>query len=228
MNWRTHLIFWVAPAAIIGVLIAMYFSDIRWLMTIVAPEVNRELGLLEGLQNLVLLVILGMTAMRAYDSDTPIERGVFLVFVAGTLFMLLEELDYGTHYWWALQGWDMEARPTVSLHNIEGDRYLDFYKKGGDMVMTLWFVLFPWVARNVRNVWVQFLRPRPMFGLAFIVAVLLSDVAHYFSDHYPPEPHYLDATIGEFRELFTYYIWLLYFGTLARLRHWPAAERRPG
>jgi hypothetical protein len=221
VNWGKHFVYWIAPSLAISVLVAMYFSNVRWLMTIVAPEVNRELGLLEGLQNLVLLLIIGLTVRRAYHSDAALERGLFLAFVAGSLFMLLEELEYGTHYWWLIQGWDMDARPTVSIHNYQGDRYLDWYKKGGDALMAVWFVIFPWVAARSRNRWLRFLRPSRSFILPLIAAVLLSDVAHYLSDNFPPTPNYLDATIGEFRELFTYYIWLLYLGTLTRLRTWP-------
>jgi len=221
MNGRAHLLYWIAPSLVIGSLIAMYFSDVRWLMTLVAPEINRELGLLEGLQNLLLLLIIGMTGWRAYHSRALAERGLFLFFLAGSAFMLLEEMDYGTHYWWVLQGWDMSERPTVSVHNMDGERYLDVFKKGGDALMALWFIIFPLATMRVRNVWVRLLRPRPMLAISLIVAALLSDVAHYFGDHHPPTPHYLKATIGEFRELFTYYIWLLYLGALSLKRAWP-------
>ncbi len=226
INWGKHFVYWIAPSLAIGVMIAMYLSDVRWLMTLVAPEVNRELGLLEGLQNLGLLLIIGLTAWRSYRSEAALERGLFLVFVAGSLFMLLEELDYGTHYWWAIQGWEMDTRPTVNIHNYQGDRYLDWFKKGGDALMVLWFVVFPWATLRSRNRWVRFLRPDRLFTLSLIAAALLSDAAHHLDDNFAPTPDYLTAAIGEFRELFTYYIWLLYLGTLTRLRSWPGDGRR--
>lgn len=225
MNWRSHLLYWIIPTLVLAGLVAMYFSNVNWLMSVLAPQFNRELGLLESLQNVLLVAIIGIVGWRMLNSSFPMERKFFALILAGSVFMLLEELDYGTHYWWLLSGGDISQQPKFSLHNIDNDRYLDVFKIGGDIVMALWFVIFAWAGARSRNVWIGLLRPSRMFTLALLAAILVSDTAHYLEETVPPKPNYLTTSIGEFRELFTYYIWLLYLGTLALHRAWPQSQQ---
>lgn len=223
LNWRAHLIYWIAPTVVIGALIGMYFSDIGWLMSLLAPQISRELGLLESLQNLALLGIIGMAGWRAFHAHAS-ERVFFSLIVAGGVFMLLEELDYGTHYLWAITGWDPASRPVLNVHN-KGDAS-DSFKNVGNIILVLWFVIFPFAGRRFDSAWVRFLRPPRQFSLAVLASFLLSDAAHWLEENAAPTPHYLPDSMSEFRELFTYYIGLLYVAILVRFRGWPGWASR--
>lgn len=217
LNWRAHLLYWVIPVVVIGIMIAMYFSGIGWLMSIVAPVFSREFGLLENLQALLIAAIIGMAGWRGLHSHSA-QRIFFILVAAGSLFMLLEELDYGTHFLWAIQGWDPATRPVINIHN-QGDA-TDKFKHAGDVILVLWFVIFPFTGRWLNGAWVRFLRPSRMFVLSVLAAYLLSRLTHWLNANMAPSPNPLDTGISEFRELFTYYIAFFYIATLAFARRW--------
>src|SRR5690606_5386095 len=80
------------PAAVMLALLALFFSGNPFLASLVVPEVNRELGLLEHLQLLPLAAILLLAhAARRAESDR-LWRGAFAVMMLGSLFLFLEEL----------------------------------------------------------------------------------------------------------------------------------------
>ncbi|MAA73502.1 MAG: hypothetical protein CMN28_02190 [Salinisphaeraceae bacterium] len=222
MKISSHIIFWVLPVAVCAALLGLYLSEIPVLMALTAPEFNREFGLLENFQNLLLLGILGCAFYGAKGSIDWLARSLFGFVAAGAVFVLLEELDYGTHHWWWINGWDMATRPGFNIHN-QGDNS-DLMKDTSDILLVLMFLVFPWLGRKSDNVWIRYFRPSRLFNLSLIASMLFADVAHYIGDHHPPQNHYLAPNIGEFRELFTYYIWFLYIGTLTLYRAWPGGR----
>lgn len=221
MNLRSHFLYWLLPTAVILALLGMYFSNVPWLMEILAPQVNRELGLLENLQNAVLIAIIVMMIVRAWDVAYPLERTFFGLVAAAGVFILLEELDYGTHFWWAIHGLDWGTRPVLNVHN-QGENS-DRFKFVGNLLLGVFFVILPWFRFAAHRVWLRFLQPNRWFLLSIVAMVLLSQLAHTLEEAVPPEPNYLDNSMSEYRELFTYYVWMLYFGALAFRRAWPGA-----
>ena len=95
------IIFFGLPMAVMSVLIAMCFSGVRILETIVvmpylesiAAASRRELGLLENLQNVLILAALIVAVRAAWKTKVRGARFFFGVFAAGRLFMLLEDID---------------------------------------------------------------------------------------------------------------------------------------
>lgn len=221
-GWRAHGVYWIAPSLVVLLLGSMYFSDVPVLMSIVAPQINRELGLLENLQNLVLVVLVVLLLRRVLRAPAFDQRLFFGFLALASLFMLLEELDYGTHFWWALHGLDWDTRPVLNIHN-QGDNSSRI-KMTSDVILALLFFVYPWFGRYLRNPWLRFFCPRKMFVLSVVTAALVADLLHYLEEAIPPKPNILAQGIGEYRELFTYYIWLLYLGTLANWRAWPGAS----
>jgi len=219
MSFKQHFVYWIFPTTVVSLLIAMYFSQQPTLMWIMAPEVNRELGLLESLQHLLLLIMAIVWARAAWKSQIGTERALYILIGAGTAFVLLEELNYFTHYWWAINGWDFDTLPGINVHN-KGD-LSDNFKDAGDIFLIGFFVLFPLAAARIDNAWVNYLRPSRMFILALICALLTSRMAHFLEESYAPENNYFSANIGEYRELFVYWIWLLYSWILTQYRQWP-------
>ena len=194
------IVFVVAPVAVTGILIAMYFSGVPWLQSIVAPHHNRELGLLENLQNAVLLGLAGILLLGAKRRPAGLERRVFGVLFACTLFVFLEEIDYGTHVVRQLAG-KPDPSP-FSLHNIGSTGPL---KQAGDVVLVLCFVIAPLcVGRSARPL-MRYVTPDRSSILTVAAMLALSRVAHLLQDT-TGQAGSLSNNIAEFRELNIYYL----------------------
>jgi hypothetical protein len=216
---RKHVIYWILPALVVLVLMAMYFSGIDPLRQAVAPRLNREFGLLENIQHMILIaiIVLGYRALRA--SRSQLRRSMFLFIVVVTAWMFLEEVDYGLHWWELAAGVPPEDRATVrNLHNIGGTT--QDIKFVGNTVMILLFVVLPFVGRKSASAWWRYFRPSRFLVITAVVTFLLARLAHYLADggYYPDGP--ISSNISEFREVMVYYVWLVYFCSLAR-RPWP-------
>lgn len=220
-----HFIYWGLPALIVATLMAMYFSGIDPLRQAVAPRINREFGLLENIQHLMLLwiVFVGIRAVRS--SSQPWRRRMFLFMTVVTALLFLEEVDYGLHWWELITGTPPEEQASVrNLHNIGGTT--QDIKYVGNIVMILLFVVMPFVATRSSSEWWQYFRPSRYLVITAVVTFLLARLAHYLYDsgYYPDGP--ISSNISEFREVMVYYVWLIYFSVLAK-KQWPGHKRVP-
>ncbi len=223
MSISKHFIYWVLPALIVVTLMAMYFSGIDPLRQVVAPRINREFGLLENIQHLMLLwiVIIGVRAVRS--SGHRWRRRMFLFIAVVTALLFLEEVDYGLHWWELIMGTPPEEQASVrNLHNIGGTT--QDIKYIGNIVMILMFVVMPFVATRSTSQWWRYFRPSRYLVITAVVTFLLARLAHYLYDsgYYPDGP--ISSNISEFREVMVYYVWLIYFCVLAR-KQWPGQDK---
>lgn len=221
---KEHLVHWVLPTMLVGGLMAMHFSADPTLGSILAPQFNRELGLLENLQHAILLVILGLAVARARRAGDRLERALFALVAAGATFMFLEEIDYGTHWWNALHGRGDDYVP-FSVHNTGANS--DRFKALGDAAMIGVFAVFPLLAMRSTNRWVAFFRPSVWFLTSLVAMLVLSKTAHLLNDRGFAGGSSIRDSLSEFRELFVYYVWLVYFLELTRKRAWPGTADRP-
>jgi hypothetical protein len=227
MTRREHVDYWILPSLVTGLLIAAYFSGVPWLASIVSPPANRELGLLENLQNVVLIAVMVVACRGIARAPSFLPKLGFAFILLVSAFLILEEINYGQHYWNALHGIDqVELKKALSIHNV-GDNSNRF-KRAGDAVIVLFFVVLPLVgAHRGPEKFRYFVPPRPI--ITSVVAMLvLSQLAHVLNERADVQGS-LGKSISEFRELFTYYIGLLYVSELALRRQWPVAshEARP-
>lgn len=217
------------PLLVLGSLIGAYFSGIEWMGQVVAPVPNREFGALETLQHLLLLAFAVLVARLAWRASRRGERVLFGVVALGAVFVLLEELDYGLHFYEALAGVPPEERARIrNLHNIRrgsGDELADAIKRGADVVIALYFVAFPLLASRIRNERVRALVPSRWLIATLAVAFVASRVAHALDDAGAPSNGSLAKALGEFRELGTYYAWFLYAASLWRCQREGDAQR---
>lgn len=200
---------------LVGGLMAMHFSADPTLGNIVAPRFNRELGLLENLQHAILLAVLAIAVARARGATDRRERAAFAIVAAGATFMFFEEIDYGTHWWSALHGRADDYLP-FSLHNT--GRNSDKFKKAGDATMIAFFGIFPLAAWRPWNRWIELFRPSAWFLASLASMLLLSEIAHELNDRGFRGGSPIRDSLSEFRELFVYYVWLVYFLDVARRR----------
>lgn len=221
VDWTRVQWFFVVPMGLSGLMLGMYFSGVRWMQTVVcAPyfesvpmNSRREFGLLETLQHLMLLAVV-VIAVRSAISKPHWLLKVFMGLVAlGTAFLLLEELDYGLHYYEYLAGVKHDETAVFrNLHNV-GGRTAQL-KSIGTVLAVVVFGIAPFALSGSKNRWVRYFTPSPYMALLLVVAVMTRTIAHTLDAR--GLGYGLAGNLSEFRELVLYYTGLAYTIVLAR------------
>jgi hypothetical protein len=261
MNLKKLLLYVLVPATLSLTLIEMYFHGGLVLQRLVSPKLPplalnawRELGVLENLQNLLLIAMLLVCVSAAVRGRATLEKAAFALLSAFTLFVLLEEVDYGTHwvaylgsdhdFQWFLPAvqWPRElidkidfAAEPFNLHN-KGD-LTDIIKTFVAVVMGGLFVAAPFVLPRMKNPWLRYIAPDPYVVLTLVAMGLLSVYTHYLGGVEAAiikadaldklasgEPGSISNNLSEFREATIYYLFLVYLADVAFFRAAPAKE----
>ena len=208
------------------VMMGLYFSGNEFLQNLIVPqmvglEVNswREFGLLEMLQNLFLLSVIVILSYGLISQTSFLDKGLYLLAILVFVFLFLEEIDYGLHYYEFITGNSLGDQPR-NWHNQEGaDGHQNTrkIKKIADAALVLMFVLVPLLCTFTplkKSLGKLNFIPVIYFLWAIIISFLLSKFAHFLND--------LDfgvvngaqgkiyKNISEFRETSMYYIYVLY------------------
>ena len=210
----------IIPLILNLVLILAYFSGVPWLQRLVSPTVfgmhpdtGRELGLLENLQNGLLLAILVILAFGIQRKSEKIERLVFACLLVFSLFVFLEEIDYGLHYYEYARGvpfW--RAAQIRNVHNISGTTKV--IKNLVDVGMGVLFVVLPLAfAKSTRPLF-RYVTPDRFAIFTMIVMVCTSKLAHLLKDLDVGTRGSIHKNISEFRELTIYYLFVIYLATI--------------
>jgi hypothetical protein len=160
-------------------MIGAYFSAIPLLQSIVSPNLElpnpnaaREFGLLENMQHVILAAVCVRAAMAVRQQRDTQSRVVFALVTVITAFILLEELDYGLHYFdLATDYKNYDNGEMRNLHNL--GETADFMKRAGDVMAVLLFGLAPLVFHRSRNVLIRRYLPSLHAVLALIAMFLL-------------------------------------------------------
>lgn len=217
----------VLPGAVSLTLMGMYFSGNLYLQNLVAPTMEtmplfsaREFGILEMLQNIFLLGIC-FYATRCFfaANENFVKLFSFLLILIG-IFTLLEEIDYGAHFFeyftgqhgsLAQEGWDRNWHNRISP---TGEQYASYLKLVADVAIMAGFVIGPLFFRESKIPLVRLLVPSRWMISTVVLIVLLSLFAHWLDDSgfsiISGVVGNLDKNISEFRELNMYYLILLY------------------
>lgn len=218
------LLFLVVPACFNLLLVSLYYSGHPGLQYLVAPQIDwlhhrswREFGLLEMLQNLLLLAIVVLFAIAAMRRCNWLEKLFYFIGALLMLFLLLEEIDYGIHYYEFLTGKQVAIDGQYrNIHNlqIDGRSLGGRLKKVANVVTIVWFILVPILAGRANLGPLQRLVPRRWFILGFAVSLLFSSLAHHLDqlglDVIDGVEGALKHNVSEFREASTYYLYFLY------------------
>ena len=233
MNPRKIVIYFAVPFGVTLTLIAMYFSGVETLQRIVSPRIismnpnaGREFGLLENLQNIILLAMVIIAFLASRRKEASIERWGFRLLVPFAIFVFLEEIDYGLHYYEYLNdiSWK-ETRGTFNLHN-EGDTTQKI-KAVLDSGMVVFFVLLPLVAIKVDHPLLRYITPDRYAILTMIAMLALRTIAHTLRDQGFGLGGTINKNLSEFRELVIYYLFMVYLIELGFRRSWPWAKEEP-
>jgi len=218
-----HFVFWILPTFGSAALALAYFSGLEPLRSIVAPSPNRELGVLEHLQTFLLLVttVGGIIGFR--QAGHRVEKAVSALLAVGSAVLLLEEVDFGLHYWELVFG--ETGITNLNLHN-QGEA-LPVIKRASDALTIILFVVIPLAAWRVSDPRLRYFLPHPLTAMTVLGGFCVSLLAHALDDAglYPGGP--LAGNISEFRETFTYYAIMIYGLDLALLRRWPSSVPVP-
>lgn len=216
----------VLPVSVTAILMGMYFSGIGVLQSIVAPmmpEMNfnlgREMGLVENLQNVCLLVMTAMALRGVAVKDHAWERYLFLVIACGSLFILLEEIDYGRHYYELIMG--IRAHDSAAVRNIHNvGRSAEYFWYVADVLIVGMFILAPFALRKVAWRPVRYLLPSRWCAVLAIFGFLSGRLAALLDGWGFAEADTLKGNTGEFMELIYYYMFTLYVHELVFRRRY--------
>ncbi len=206
---RRHkaILYVLVPATVTIALMACYFSGVQVLQSLVSPAYNREFGLLESLQHLILLVLIVILVRGLRNRTSRLEQRVLGIALAGTILMLLEEVDYGLHLLDVMHDRRPDYEQMRNLHNLRSTKRL---KQLSDIVMVLYFAVLPLVAPRVRQPWLRQLAPDRICILTLIVTGVLTNTATWIQDT-TLQVGSISKNISEFTELNHYYLVAAYF-----------------
>lgn len=201
-----HFLYWMLPSAFTLAMIFAYFSGVAFLRDLVASPVNREFGLLENIQ-LVIIGVATWIAISGFRRATgTLDKALFAAIAIAAIFAFLEEMDYGIHFYELFFGsTGLEVR---NVHNQPGK--LKIIKNLTEAVTIGFFVVLPLVAPYIRNPLVRAFAPDKLIVATVAAGLGLGLFAHQLDD----AGLYLDGplknNISEFRETFTYWLMMLY------------------
>lgn len=207
---RRWLIYGALPLSLGLVFVALYFSSNELAQTLASPALQREFGLIENAQNLILLCAIALCWRTARESSSAWAWRAAGLFC---LFLLLEEIDWGDHYRAVLTGLARPEGEHFNFHNQPGvNRWL---KKIVDIGFALFFIVLPLFGSRL-SPRLRALLPDSHSALTLLGGMLVSQLAHSLEDAGAPNNGSLYNNISEFRETFTYLVGLYYLSELSR------------
>lgn len=236
MNWRKVTIYFFTPLAFVLPMVFMYFSGIEILQLIISPRIeglygnsNRELGLLESTQNVVLIAIIILLARAVLIHKLWWFRAAAIVALCGATFVFLEEIDYGLHYKEFFTGISAdEAAERRNWHNV-GDR-TSRIKQIVDTAVIFWFLIAPFALAGSNFRLLRTITPDKYAALTLVAMFIIRNTAHGLQDAGFEGSGTMDSNLSEFRELATYYLGAVYLFDISerRLRGRPRLGERTG
>jgi len=222
MKLGKHFYYWGLPSIFLLLCIYIFFFDFLGLAYVIAPEYNREFGLIENVQ---LLLILGMVVLsfKTYrTSNEKFKSSFFLVVSLFALFIFLEEVDYGLNWYDYFSG---KTKKEGLANAYAGDQLRNIHNQGKllqiiKLLVYIGFafvlIILPYLFRKIKieNKYVQWLVPSHYLAYSLIAMVVLNQVALYFSNNISYEVQALQGNVSEFEEVFIYYIAFLYLHEL--------------
>lgn len=208
-DFKTHFIYWILPTAFTLLCILLYFFNPAGTASIVSPEFNREFGLLEMTQKALIIVVFILALKAAKRTVNKYEKFLLVFIALASIFILLEEIDYGLHYYELIKG----QRHNITVRNIHNNgKITSWFKAAAYVFLALFFVVLPAMSKYTQRRFplINFLSPSFKIVPALISLILLNQLAFYFYEQNVHQNRSLDGNVSEFEELMIYYIVMLY------------------
>jgi hypothetical protein len=224
-NLKKHLLYWILPSVVTLSCILLFYLDWFGLSELMAPEMNREFGVVENLQLAILVLILIYSIKGIRKRETKIEKYGYVFVAAATSFVFLEEIDYGLHYYDFLIGKTNEGitkvavfdRKIRNIHN-EGKITLNLFKLASYALIVACFVVLPLLPATLKKRFslLNYFAPSRFIITTAISLLILNQIALYLYKNYDYSNPSLNNNVSEFEELMTYYIIFLYIREMIR------------
>lgn len=222
MSRVEHLCLWLLPTLFLTTATVFYFSGVPALVSIVCPTGNREWGILENVQLLTLVGILVLAVQGLRTKPTRPERIAYGLLAIFTVWVFLEEIDYGAHF---VQLFTGEKRSYLEeltgVYNLHHQGITDkIYKRSSYIVMAVLFLLAPVWHGRFRHPLLVYLTPSPRIAVVAVLSIV-SDLTPRLIVGLGILPDAgLGKNIGEFSEVMVYYTFLVYVFELVHHRSW--------
>jgi hypothetical protein len=221
-GFKKHFIYWILPSIVTLSCTLIYFYNLFGLEDFIAPRVNREFGLIENIQ-LFLLILVFLIAVKGVRTRTEkIEKYGFMLVAILTVWMFLEEIDYGLHYYDLLTGKKEITKVVVfdkEVRNIHNNGPMqNLFKLTAYGIVIIFFVIFPLLPSRYkkRYPWLDFLSPSKYMITTAASMLILNQIALVLYHKYNTPTSALTANVSEFEEIMIYYIVWLYLRELVR------------
>ncbi|MEA1928273.1 MAG: hypothetical protein U9N73_08695 [Candidatus Auribacterota bacterium] len=224
-TFRRLLVYLIIPVLLSLFFIGGYFSGNLRLQELITPVMNREYGLLENFQNLLLLAVILLSGYGIIRKRLPLEKIFLGCILAGALFLFLEEIDYGRLHYYYISGnpiHDRENAQDWNLHNLSDLNH--FMKLGLDIGMIVFFIIFPMVTWKSTSRMIRYLRPDPWFMLTMVLMLVVSRYSKALARAGLGMDGALRSNTAEFREVIVYYVFLVYILTFIFRRNYLTPE----
>lgn len=215
---KKHLVYWILPSLFVGLCMLIYFFDFLGLSFIIAPEYNREFGVIENTQ-LAIICAIGYTSYKSLvQVNSKSMKFAFAIFLLGSIFIFLEEIDYGLHFYDYLSGKTVEEinldKSRNEIRNIHNYTNLtDPMKLFAYIFFGAIIVVYPFLVKrlNITDKFLKLLVPQHYLIYTLLAMAALNQIALYI-DHTMKNNAItsLNYNISEFEEVFIYYIIFLY------------------
>jgi asparagine N-glycosylation enzyme membrane subunit Stt3 len=222
MSFKKHFIYWILPSSFTLACTLIYFYNLFGLEDFIAPKINREFGLIENVQ-LLLLILIFLRAIKGIRTrEAKIEKYGFLLVAIVTAFMILEEIDYGLHYYDYLTGKPQITQVVIfdkKVRNIHNNGPMqNLFKLTAYGIIIIFFVIFPLMPLRFKekHAVLNFLSPSRFIISTAVCLLILNQIALYLYHKYNSPTRSLTANVSEFEEIMIYYIVLLYISEMVK------------
>lgn len=212
MSFRQHLYYWLIPFTILAVFIVFYFSGVPQLVNFICPPTNWEWGILENIQLTIIVFIFGFSIFGVIKNNDLIIKSIFICIAILSIFIFLEEIDYGAHFVQLFKGeknsFIKDLTGSFNIHN----RYdnAKYYKRSVYGIMLFIFVIAPFLANSFKNQRILFLIPQPKILIVAALCIIIDLLPRIIVKFNILQDGGLGVNIGEFSEITVYYIFLIY------------------
>ena len=212
MKLNLHLKYWALPLMVLIILMGMYFSGIRWAQELICPSVNWELGIVENMQLALLLMMFLISIIGIKRKKHKIEKLVFIFLSIFTLFVFLEEIDYGAHFraYFTNDSHTLfnDLTGRTNLHNVGNNAKL--FKRSIYPFMGIFFLTAPLFINRIKSPILRYLIPNKWIITTAILTIFSYLIPRILVDFNIFEDGGFGVNIGEFSEIMVYYIFFLY------------------
>ncbi len=219
---KKHFIYWLFPALLIIVYMFVYFFDLLGGSYIIAPNINREFGLLENTQLAIIIGIMIVAIQGFFTSSNRFKKLIMLLAFFISVFLFLEEIDYGDHFVKYFSD-EIPAKITQTYENKHfrnihnNGKITEYFKLSAYIVFGILVIIYPYLIKkfHIKNPYILWLKPSRYLVYTLVVMIFINQLALYLDKHFKAAHiHALNSNVSEFEEVFIYLIMFLYLREL--------------